>query len=117
MNLGRNIVRVFVVSVLMAAFILFYVKPTIQISPEQYGIAVVIIEIIAGLLAYTISKGGWTRTGIQILAVSFIFSALIVMIFKPAAAGWDKVLLGTTAIEFVGLIIASAATSSKVTAT
>ncbi len=114
MTAKTQIARMLFTSAGMALFIVYLVKPTVMIAPLQYAGTVVIIEIIAATLAYTISKNKSWRTIMQILALSFIFSAVILLAFKPQNYSFEELFIGTAAIEFIGLGLASAATSKDI---
>jgi CHASE2 domain-containing sensor protein len=110
MTIRYHVARILVSSFLMAIFVVFFVKPTITISPVSYIVVVVSAEIVAAVIAATLSNRGAVRKGFQTLALAFIFSAILLLLFKPASANFEDLFIGVFIVQIIGLSIATIGT-------
>lgn len=113
MSLKAHIARILLSTLLMSLFIIFYVKPKASISTADYVVVVLTIEIIAVVVAYTISSNSVFRTFFQILALSFLFAAVILLALSPTNGTFEQLFLGVMVIQIIGLSVGTIGTRAS----
>lgn len=94
----------------MALFVVLFVHPTVAIPPTEYVLLILLIEVASVSIAHWISqRNGW-RAFLQILLLSFLLAAAILIAFQPATANFEQLFAGIFILQILGLSLAILAT-------
>ena len=92
-------------ALLLAAFVVLFVRPRATLPESLDLLAVVVIELVAVLGAMLIGQGSKSRGFVKILLLAFVMSAFLTY-FLGGTMGFDQTFLIVVVLQVVGLFAA-----------
>ncbi|MDA4133657.1 MAG: hypothetical protein OK454_11130 [Thaumarchaeota archaeon] len=105
MRLKVNLLRMLLVDLVLAVFIVFFLRPTRDVATWQFILVIFVAELVTSGVAHFFSRSTLAYVMVQTLFFSAFLALAFVVFLAPASSiGYDSAFLFVFVVESMGMI-------------